>query len=124
MLLSRSAHPLAQHGDLDRLTIRIDRFCDYVVSSIQLYDKAFDRYPIMPNMEVPKFLLADNTDFPASIFIVHTEYPRFIIDLKTDEVEWLEEFSREDESELESASRELIGQATAFYDREIARYED
>ncbi len=78
----------------------------------------------MSDMEVPKFLLADNTDFPASVFIVHSEHPRFIIDLQTDEVEWLEEFSREDESELESASRELIEQATAFYDREIASYED
>ena len=76
-------------------------------------------------MEFPKFLLADNTDFPASVFksIVHTDYPRFIIDLKTDEVEWLEEFSREDEDELATLTEELIGQATAFYDREIARYE-
>ena len=75
-------------------------------------------------MKVPKFLLADNTDFPASVFIVHTDFPRFIIDLKTDDVEWLEEFSREDEAELSVHTEELIEQATAFYDREISRYED
>ena len=51
-------------------------------------------------MELPKFLLADNTDFPEAIFIVHTEYPRFIINLENDEVEWMEEFSKEDEADL------------------------
>ena len=30
-------------------------------------------------MELPKFLLGDNTDYPTAIFVVHTEYPRFII---------------------------------------------
>ena len=75
-------------------------------------------------MEIPKFLLADNTDHPSSIFILHTEFPRFIIDLRTDEVEWLEEFSREDEDELNEMTADLIEQATAFYDRELSRYED
>ena len=75
-------------------------------------------------MEIPKFLLADNTDHPTSIFILHTEFPRFIIDLKTDEVEWLEEFSKEDEEELNEMTADLIEQATAFYDRELSRYED
>lgn len=75
-------------------------------------------------MELPKFLLGDNTDHPNSIFIVHTEYPRFIINLENDEVEWLEEFSKEDESELESEAENLIEAATSFYDREVSRYED
>lgn len=74
-------------------------------------------------MELPKFLLADNTDFPDAIFIVHTEYPRFVINLENDEVEWLEEFSPDDESELEAEAENLIAAATAFYDREIARYD-
>ncbi len=74
-------------------------------------------------MQIPKFLLGDNTDFPSAIFIVHTEYPRFIINLENDEVEWLEEFSEEDEEELSSEAETLIGEANAFYDREIARYE-
>lgn len=74
-------------------------------------------------MEIPKFLLGDNTDFPTAIFIVHTEYPRFILNLENDEVEWLEEFSEEDEQELSSEAELLMEAATAFYDREIARYE-
>ena len=75
-------------------------------------------------MELPKFLLGDNTDYPSAIFIVHTEYPRFVINLENDEVEWLEEFDKEDEKELESETENLIAQATEFYDREISRYED
>ncbi|BFP42591.1 hypothetical protein FGF1_34360 [Flavobacteriaceae bacterium GF1] len=75
-------------------------------------------------MELPKFLLGDNTDYPNAIFIVHTEYPRFIINLENDEVEWLEEFSKEDEAELTSEAEGLIEAATAFYDREVSRYEN
>lgn len=75
-------------------------------------------------MEFPKFLLGDNTDYPSAIFIVHTEYPRFIINLEDDEVQWFEEFTTEDEKELETETESLIEQATAFYDREIERYED
>ena len=75
-------------------------------------------------MEFPKFLLGDNTDYPTAIFVVHTEFPRFIINLENDEVEWLEEFSKEDEKELEEEAENLIVTATAFYDREVSRYED
>jgi hypothetical protein len=75
-------------------------------------------------MEFPKFLLGDNTDYPSAIFIVHTEYPRFIINLEDDEVQWFEEFTNEDEEELETETESLIEQATAFYDREVDRYED
>ena len=74
-------------------------------------------------MELPKFLLGDNTDYPEGIYIVHTEYPRFIINLENDEVEWLEEFSREDEEELSAEAENLIAAATAFYDREVSRYD-
>ncbi len=75
-------------------------------------------------MELPKFLLADNTDFPEAIFIVHTEYPRFIINLENDEVEWMEEFSKQDEEDLMDETESLIEAATAFYDREVSRYEN
>lgn len=75
-------------------------------------------------MDLPKFLLADNTDYPSAIFIVHTEYPRFILNLENDEVEWLEEFSQEDQAELEAEAERLISEANDFYDREIDRYED
>jgi hypothetical protein len=75
-------------------------------------------------MKLPKFLLGDNTDHPDDIFIVHTEFPRFIINLANDEVEWLEEFDNHDQKELETETENYILEATRFYDREIARYED
>lgn len=75
-------------------------------------------------MELPKFLLGDNTDYPTAIFVVHTDYPRFIINLENDEVEWLEEFSKEDEKELEAEAENLMEAAIAFYDREVSRYEE
>jgi len=74
-------------------------------------------------MELPRFLLGDNTDHPTAIYIVHTEYPRFIINLENDEVEWLEDFTQEDRKELEVETENLIQQATEFYDREVSRYD-
>lgn len=74
-------------------------------------------------MELPKFILGDNTDFSESIYVIHTEYPRFIIDLKDDEVEWLEDFDKTDEEQLSSETETLITQASEFYDREVNRYE-
>lgn len=75
-------------------------------------------------MELPKFLLGDNTDFPDAVFVIHTEFPRFIINLSNDEVEWLEEFDDEDEKELETEMEICIAEATEFYDREVARYDE
>ena len=69
-------------------------------------------------------MLADNTDYPDGIFIVHTEFPRFVINLENDELEWFEEFAKEDEAELEGEMENMIKAATAFYDREVSRYED
>ena len=59
-------------------------------------------------MELPKFLLGDNTDFPDDIFIIHLDYPRFIINLKDDEVEFLEDLEGEDEKELESENKKNV----------------
>ena len=75
-------------------------------------------------MELPKFLLGDNTDFPDDIFIIHMDYPRFIINLKDDEVEFLEEPEDLDEAELNAEMEGLIEQANAFYNHEIARFEE
>ncbi len=75
-------------------------------------------------MKIPKYILGDNTDYPTAIFVVHTEFPRFIINLENDEVEWLEEFDNYDQKELESEIENYIKEATAFYDREVARYKD
>ncbi|WP_366187031.1 hypothetical protein [Flavobacterium ovatum] len=74
-------------------------------------------------MELPKFLLGDNTDCPDDIFIVHLDYPRFIINLKDDEVEFMEEAEDLDESELNVEMEGLIEAANSFYDREMERYE-
>lgn len=75
-------------------------------------------------MELPKFLMGDNTDHQDDIFIVHTDYPRFIINLVDDEIEWLESFERTDEETLAVEVAVLIEEASAFYDREMKRYED
>ncbi len=74
-------------------------------------------------MDLPKFILGDNTDFPESIFIVHTEYPRFILNLENDSIKWLESFSSSDEEELVTQTKKLIEEASVFYDRELSRYE-
>ena len=75
-------------------------------------------------MTLPKFILGDNTDFPDAIFVIHTDFPRFIINLENDEVEWLEDFDQHDQKQLELETENLIKEATDFYDREVARYED
>ncbi|MBU2939523.1 hypothetical protein KO494_08215 [Lacinutrix sp. C3R15] len=75
-------------------------------------------------MTLPKFILGDNTDHPNAIFVIHTDFPRFIINLEDDEVEWFEDFDQHDQKELELETENLIKEATAFYDREVARYED
>jgi hypothetical protein len=74
-------------------------------------------------MKLPKFILGDNTDHPDSIFVIHTEFPRFIINLEDDSIEWLEEFDQHDEKELISETESLIEKASAFYDREVSRYD-
>ncbi len=75
-------------------------------------------------MELPKFLLGDNTDYQNSIFVIHTEFPRFIINLEKDEVEWFEDFDQSDQKELELETENLIKQASEFYDREVLRYDE
>lgn len=74
-------------------------------------------------MELPKFILGDNTAFPNAIFIIHTEFPRFIINLENDEIEWFEEFDAHDEKELELMVGKLIEEASSFYDDEVSKYE-
>ena len=75
-------------------------------------------------MELPKFILGDNTDLVNAIFVIHTQFPRFIINLENDDIEWLEEFDQHDEKELLSETENVIKEASAFYDREVSRYGD
>jgi hypothetical protein len=75
-------------------------------------------------MQLPKFILGDNSDHPNAIYVIHTEFPRFIINLEDDELEWFEDFDAEDEKELTAEAENMIKLATEFYDREIALYEE
>jgi hypothetical protein len=74
-------------------------------------------------MDIPKFLIADNSSLKDDLFVVHTEYPRFILNISNDEVHWLEEFDKEDESSLVSESKPLIESALAFFDSEMKSLE-
>ena len=71
-------------------------------------------------MELPKFLVADNSEFPEKIFILHTEYPRFLLDVETDDIEWFEDISEEEENdEFDTEVANLIEEALDFYDQEM-----
>ncbi len=75
-------------------------------------------------MELPKYLMGDNTNHQDAIFVIHTEYPRFIINLVDDEIEWWESFDRSDEEALAVEVAVLIEEASAFYDEEMKRYKE
>ncbi|APG64759.1 hypothetical protein LPB136_05015 [Tenacibaculum todarodis] len=70
-------------------------------------------------MDLPKFLLADNSDFPEDIFVLHTEFPRFLINLKDDSVEWFEDLTGEKEEDIATELADLMDKAGEFYDSEI-----
>lgn len=70
-------------------------------------------------MNLPKFLLGDNTEFSEDIFIIHTEFPRFIVNLSNDDIELFEEVNNSEQPDLEEEMEKLIKQAYEFYDREI-----
>ena len=74
-------------------------------------------------MNLPKYLLADNSNYPEDHFVIHLEFPRFIINLKDDSIEWLETFSVVDQEEVTKQIAELIDDATRFFDEEMAKYE-
>lgn len=73
-------------------------------------------------IQLPKFVLADNTDFPDNLFVIHLEYPRFIIDLESEDIEFLEELDETEEVELKEEMDRLIDLAASFYEREITRF--
>ena len=72
-------------------------------------------------MDLPKFILGENTDCQEDIFIVHLEYPRCIMTLCNYEVEWFE-VPEGSEAELSVEIAELVEAASRFYDREMQRY--
>lgn len=75
-------------------------------------------------MDLPKFLIGENSEFPEDIFIIHLDFPRFIINLKNDEIELLEEVTELDENELQLEMAKWIVEAGEFYDEEMRKYEE
>ncbi|WP_313385839.1 hypothetical protein [Chishuiella sp.] len=76
-------------------------------------------------MDLPKFLVADNSTMPDKIFILHTEYPRFLLDVENDDIEWFEDISEEeDNEEFSSEIANLIEEALDFYDQEMASLDE
>ena len=80
-------------------------------------------------MEIPKFLVGDNTEFQDTVYIIHTQVTRFILNLDTDDVKWLDDdlpelLGTDDEAELTTAISSLLAEADEFYQREIDRYEE
>ncbi len=73
-------------------------------------------------MNLPKYLLADNSEFPEDHFVIHLEYPRFLLNLKDDSIEWLEDFDIADQEEVTNQIAELIDDATLFFDKEMEKY--
>ena len=74
-------------------------------------------------MEVPKFLIADNSSLDEEIFVLHTAYPRFLLNVANDDILWFEEFAQEDKKELEQITQDLIESALQFFDAEIEKME-
>jgi len=70
-------------------------------------------------MELPKFLIADNSDFPENVYVVHTQKPRFVIDIDSEEIKW---FGNEPDGD--DVIVELTRQALAFYETELDKYEE
>lgn len=74
-------------------------------------------------MELPKFLLADNSNYPDDIFVLHTDYPRFLINLRDDAVEWYEDLTGEKEEDIATELADLMDKAGQFYDAEMKAVE-
>jgi hypothetical protein len=74
-------------------------------------------------MELPTYLIADNSSLQDDIFVVHTEYPRFILNVNTDEIEWLDQFSEQEAKENADTIEQAIKKAFDFFDQEMKNYE-
>lgn len=70
-------------------------------------------------MELPRFLIADNTEYPENVYVVHTQTPKFILDVDSEEVEILDGSKIEEEG-----LQDLIEQALGFYESELDNYEE
>lgn len=70
-------------------------------------------------MELPRFLIADNSEYPENVYVVHTESPRFIVDIDSEDVEILDGSDIDDE-----VLQDLVEQAFGFYESELDSYEE
>jgi len=75
-------------------------------------------------MNLPKYLIADNSQLEDDIFVLHTEFPRFLVNLNTDEIEWFDSFSKQDAEENADLIEQTVTGAYDFFDREMKNYED
>ena len=74
-------------------------------------------------MDLPKFLLGDNTDHPDDLYVIHLDFPRFIVNFSNDDMELLEEPEGMSEAEFQTEIARLLDEASAFLDREMERYD-
>lgn len=74
-------------------------------------------------MELPKFLLADNSELEDG-FVLHTEFPRFLLNVNTDEVEWYDDIDDEEDEDLLNQVKNLMEEAFAFFESEVEAYDD
>ncbi len=74
-------------------------------------------------MEVPIFLIADNSQYPDDIYIIHTEYPRFILNVETEEIDWWDDL-KGDKEQMNSEITQLIEQAFNFLETEMNTYDE
>ena len=70
-------------------------------------------------MELPKFLVADNSSYPEVTFVIHTEKPRFILDVDTQEYALLDN-SHPNNDQM----ADLLDEAQAFFESELDTYEE
>ena len=70
-------------------------------------------------MELPKFLVADNSAYPEVTFVIHTEKPRFIFDVDTQEYALLD-----NSYPSEDIIADLLEEAQDFFESELDQYEE
>jgi len=75
-------------------------------------------------MQLPKYLIADNSSLKDDIFVLHTGFPRFLINMATDEIEWFDEFSEKEAADNSDLITQVVKGAYDFFDDEMKNYED
>jgi len=75
-------------------------------------------------MNLPAYLIADNSALKDDIFVLHTAFPRFLLNVNTDEIEWLDEFSKKDAEENADIIEQAVSGAYDFFEKEMENYEE